>query len=123
MAGLHVDEIRNAAGTGPAPLYRQYADKIWANLNGTGTIALRDSKNIASVTDNGTGDYTFNYTLNMANANYGISWGVSLPSSVVATFMPAAPAVSTFRVASYRPDTSAITDASYVMPKMQGDLA
>ena len=35
--------------------------KAWANLNGTGTIALRDSFNVSSVTDDGTGDYDFTY--------------------------------------------------------------
>jgi hypothetical protein len=50
--------------------------KAWVNLNGTGTIALRDSFNVSSVTDNGTGQYTFNYTNNMANANYRAQTGV-----------------------------------------------
>ena len=44
--------------------------KVWGNLNGSGTIALRDSFNVASVTDNGTGQYDFNYTNNMNDANY-----------------------------------------------------
>jgi hypothetical protein len=44
--------------------------KAWANLNGTGTIALRGSLNISSVVDEGTGDYRFNFTNVKANANY-----------------------------------------------------
>ena len=44
--------------------------KIHCNLNGTGTIAFRDSFNLGTTTDNGTGDYTFNFTNNMTNANY-----------------------------------------------------
>ena len=44
--------------------------KAWVNLNGTGTIAIRDSTNIASVTDNGTGDYSSNFTNNMGNTNF-----------------------------------------------------
>jgi hypothetical protein len=44
--------------------------KAWANLNGTGTIALRDSLNVSSVADNGTGDYTFNFTTAMPDTNY-----------------------------------------------------
>ena len=51
----------------------QFTAKAWANLNGTGTIALRDSHNISSVTDNGTGDYSFNFTNNLANANYSVT--------------------------------------------------
>lgn len=44
--------------------------KAWANLNGTGTVALRDSYNVSSAVDNGTGNYTFNYTSNMSNDQY-----------------------------------------------------
>lgn len=45
--------------------------KSWANLNGTGTIALRDSFGVSSATDNGTGDYSFNWTTAFSGANYG----------------------------------------------------
>ena len=44
--------------------------KAWVNFNGTGTIAARDSLNLTSLTDNGTGDYTVSYTNNMNNVNY-----------------------------------------------------
>lgn len=42
----------------------------WINFNGTGTPAIRDSSNVASVTDNGTGDYSANFTNNMNNTNF-----------------------------------------------------
>jgi hypothetical protein len=44
--------------------------KCFMDLNGTGTIALRDSFNIASVTDNGTGDYTVSINNDFASINY-----------------------------------------------------
>ena len=44
--------------------------KAWVNFNGTGTVAIRDSFNVSSITDNGTGDYTVNFTNAMANTNY-----------------------------------------------------
>jgi hypothetical protein len=44
--------------------------KAWCNFNGTGTVAIRDSFNVSSITDNGTGDYTVNFTTAMPNANY-----------------------------------------------------
>lgn len=44
--------------------------KAWVNFNGTGTVAIRDSFNVSSITDNGTGDYTVNFTDAMPNANY-----------------------------------------------------
>lgn len=43
--------------------------KAWANLDGTGTIAGRDSLNISSYDDNGTGDYDFNFTASFSDAN------------------------------------------------------
>ena len=47
-----------------------FTAKAWVNFNGTGTVAIRDSHNVSSVTDNGVEDYTINFTNSMANANY-----------------------------------------------------
>jgi len=44
--------------------------KAWVNFNGTGTVAIRASYNVSSITDNGTGDYTVNFTNAMVDANY-----------------------------------------------------
>ena len=44
--------------------------KAWVNFNGTGTVAIRASYNVSSITDNGTGDYTVNFTNALADANY-----------------------------------------------------
>jgi hypothetical protein len=51
--------------------------KAWVNFNGTGTVAIRDSFNVSSITDNGTGDYTVNFTTAMPNANYSVAGGTS----------------------------------------------
>lgn len=42
----------------------------WVNFNGTGTVAIRSSYNVSSITDNGTGDYTVNFATALADANY-----------------------------------------------------
>ena len=47
--------------------------KAWINLNGTGTIATRDSFNSASITDNGTGEYIDTFTNPMVNTTYSVS--------------------------------------------------
>jgi hypothetical protein len=47
--------------------------KAWVNFNGTGTVAIRASLNVSSITDNGTGDYTVNFTTAMTDANYAMS--------------------------------------------------
>ena len=49
--------------------------KAWINFNGSGTIAIRDSFNITSIADNGTGDYDITIANDMANANYATLFG------------------------------------------------
>jgi len=53
--------------TGSAPLF---ACRAWVNFNGTGTVAIRASGNVSSITDNGTGLYTINFTTAMPDVNY-----------------------------------------------------
>ena len=47
--------------------------KSWVNFNGTGTIATRDTFNVSSMDDNGTGNYDINFSSNMNNGNYAMS--------------------------------------------------
>ena len=56
-----------ATPSGSAP---SYTCRAWVNFNGTGTVAIRASGNVSSITDNGTGDYTVNFTTAMPDANY-----------------------------------------------------
>ena len=49
-----------------------YGCRAWVNFNGTGTVAIRASGNVSSITDNGTGSYNVNFTNNMPNTNYSI---------------------------------------------------
>ena len=55
--------------TGSAPIF---ACRAWVNFDGTGTVAIRESGNVSSITDNGTGDYTVNFTTAMVDANYAM---------------------------------------------------
>lgn len=50
-----------------------YGCRAWVNFNGTGTVAIRASGNVTSITDNGTGDYTVNFTTAMPDTNYAIT--------------------------------------------------
>ena len=50
----------------------QQACKAWVNFNGTGTVAIRQSFNVSSITDNGAGNYTVNFTNAMVDANYAV---------------------------------------------------
>jgi hypothetical protein len=47
-----------------------YGCRAWVNFNGTGTVAIRGSGNVSSITDSGTGDYRVNLTSSLANTNY-----------------------------------------------------
>jgi len=67
---LNVDTIADAAGTGPVALTKQQAAKAWIKYNGTGTIAISDSFNVASITDETTGTTTITLTSSFGNANY-----------------------------------------------------
>ena len=58
--------------TGSAPVY---ACRAWVNFDGTDTVSIRDSGNVSSITDNGTGDYTVNFATAMPDTNYGVTYG------------------------------------------------
>ena len=51
--------------------------RAWVNFNGTGTVAIRASYNVSSITDNGVGDYTVNFTTALADANYSAVLGTN----------------------------------------------
>jgi hypothetical protein len=60
-----------------------YGCRAWVNFNGTGTPAIRASGNVNSITDNGTGDYTINFTTAMPDANYGVSMTSDFSQSIM----------------------------------------
>ena len=51
----------------------QFTAKAWVNFNGTGTVAIRDSHNVSSITDNGTGQYRTVFANTMTNADYSFT--------------------------------------------------
>jgi len=54
--------------------------RAWVNFNGTGTVAIRASGNVSSITDNGVGDYTVNFATAMPDANYASVLTGGIPS-------------------------------------------
>ena len=67
MSTVKVDTIKTTGNV------EVYTCKAWVNFNGTGTVAIRGSGNVASITDNGAGDYTINFTNAITDANYAVS--------------------------------------------------
>jgi hypothetical protein len=76
----NIDSAQIPTVSGTAPLYMCRA---WVNFNGTGTVAIRASGNVTSITDNGTGEYTVNFTTAMSDANYSV---VSIGTSDAITY-------------------------------------
>ena len=64
MSTLRVTTLATQAGV------EVYTAKAWVNFDGTGTVAIRASGNVSSITDNGTGVYTVNFTTAMSDTNY-----------------------------------------------------
>jgi hypothetical protein len=96
---------RNSApalgNVGTAPVY---AARAWVNFNGTGTVAIRASGNVTSITDNGTGDYTVNFTTAMPDANYACTAMARHNSTItptVATRNATAASTTAFQVTVY----------------------
>lgn len=65
-----ISSLSTASGSAPS-----YSARAWVNFNGTGTVAIRASGNVTSITDNGTGNYTVNFTTAMSDANYSVVCG------------------------------------------------
>ena len=76
----NIDSAQFATVSGTAPLY---ACRAWVNFNGTGTVAIRASGNVSSITDNGAGLYTVNFTNAFADTSYSVS-GVASRSGTTA---------------------------------------
>lgn len=74
MSTLRVNTLQDTAGV------ERYTARAWVNFNGTGTVAIRAAGNVSSITDNGTGDYTVNFTNAMPDANYAVIGMSSLNS-------------------------------------------
>lgn len=103
----------NATGTAPI-----YACRAWVNFNGTGTVAIRESGNVSSITDNGTGDYSINFTTAMPDVNYSASIDGRMNSGFPVNGMVSStiPTASVVRIYTYRGDNNpGLADSDYVL--------
>lgn len=66
MSTIKVNTIQTTGGV------EVYTAKAWVNFNGTGTVAIRASGNVSSITDNGVGNYTVNLTTALSDTNYSV---------------------------------------------------
>jgi len=128
---LNVDTIADKAGTGPVGLTKQVAAKAYANFNGTGTAAVRDSFNLSSLADNGTGDFTTSFSSSFSNNDYTVG-GTTRSPGVASGGVYNGPSDSdsdqaTGSLRGYTITTTSgsvtVADVSYCFPQFIGDLA
>ena len=100
----NINSAQVATVSGTAPLYMARA---WVNFNGTGTVAIRASGNVSSITDNGTGNYTVNFTTAMSDANYAVNGISSLGSRYAFVAIASTPTTSGVQIVVFADDGSA----------------
>lgn len=76
-------EIQGMGGAATNAIDDRRKCTAWVNFNGAGTVAIRDSYNVSSITDNGVGNWTVNFATALANANY-----TAIPGIKTATVVP-----------------------------------
>ena len=123
---LRVNTLKDASGNNSiaTSFVAGGSVKSWLNLNGTGTIAARDSFNVSSLTDNGTGSYTIAFSDSMSNAFYYASGLIALANDA-GSYNPLSVADRT--TSNYRLDcensSSSNSDPEAVDSQIHGDLA
>jgi hypothetical protein len=120
MSTLRVTTVTNPSGGQPTI---DGLARAWVNFNGTGTVAIRASLNVSSITDNGTGNYTVNFTTAMPDANYSLVQGggevntstLYSGSTAARIMQPGVLSASNAQFfTGYQYSSSALQDAAYI---------
>jgi hypothetical protein len=94
-----------------------YGCRAWVNFDGTGTVTIRASGNVSSITDNGTGDYTVNFTTAMPDANYSVTaalGGSTILGADLTLLGATAPTTSAIRIGTRGTTSGTLIDTTYV---------
>ena len=125
-AAVAIDTSQNLQfNSGYGSVATAYGCRAWVNFNGTGTVAIRGSGNVSSITDNGTGDYTVNFTNAMPDANYATtamtnSWDSTQTANTVVGFQttnssdPTTYTSSAVRISLKRTQSTTLDDRPYI---------
>ena len=81
MSTVKANDITNVTGGIPTVKSQQLIPTAWVNFNGTGTVAIRDSEGVSSITDLAVGKFTVDFTTTMASVNYCVQYNTELISS------------------------------------------
>ena len=123
MSSLQVDNlqtynsnppvIKNVNGTEVGTFCR-----AWVNFNGSGTVAIRASFNVSSITDNGVGDFTVNFTNALTDANYAFALSTTSMGATAAPVVVlreiAAPFITSSLIRISTGNISSVTDPTYL---------
>jgi hypothetical protein len=127
---LRVNTLKDAAGNNSIGMsyVANGSAKAWVNWNGTGTVAIRGSLNVASISDDGTGAYTINFSSALADANASVvGMGVHDGGSYVTEpFVDNdATPITTARIKidALQPNTLSNVDGAHLYISTNGDLA
>lgn len=109
MSTLRVNTIENLSGAAGYPA------AAWVNFNGTGTVSIRASGNVSSITDHGVGDYTANFTTSLGDASYSATLSSAVNDTTAGVVSPigAAPSATSLRMKTYGA-TFVATDSLHV---------
>ena len=125
MSEIRVTTISDTAGTGPVTLTKQHATKSWMTITGDGS-AIDDGFNTSSLSDNGTGDFTQNYTNAFGNVHY--SWCAQQEttfssSAVVISHVHSGKTTSATQFITFQTVAGSNTDTEENCTQVHGDLA
>ena len=105
-----------STATGDAP---SYSARAWVNFNGTGTVAIRDSGNVSSITDSGTGTYRINFATAMPDANYAMNafciFNTTVPAGNVTYGSDYSQLVGSVTIKSTVQSSNGLFDSAYVL--------
>ena len=121
MSTIIATTLSNGSVSVPTATVVNGSAKAWVNFNGTGTIAARDSFNVASLTDNGTGNYTVTFSNAFGAADYASVASGNNALSLQYPFQASNSSASAFQIGAY--NLSTFADMADVHGTAHGDLA
>ncbi len=130
---LKVDEMQGVTSAGSITVtseggsatqsLQQGLLKVWANIDGTTTTELRDSLNVSSVTDNGTGQTTITHSNDYSNSNYSATSGAYIPATSTIEIATQVVSASQTKITTIQRNTGALSDHEQGHIHSSGDLA
>ena len=126
MSEIRATTISDETGNGPIALTKQHAAKVWIAFDqgdsASSVQSIDGSFNVSSISDNGTGETTINFSNNMADANHATKVSVgSGASNRVCSFN--LPRVNLCKVETYQNTSTGSADAGEMAATIHGDLA